>query len=83
MSLCEFLGFPSFGRFGYLAPLSHSVVTAQVGGKTWYRLRASGPDAAGICGRLQVAGEQCLKVQLRALMIGAGDSPARAAAAVG
>ena len=50
------------GRFGYLAPLSHSVVTAQVGGKTWYRLRASGPDAAGICGRLQVAGEQCLKV---------------------
>jgi hypothetical protein len=50
------------GRFGYLAPLSHNVVSAQVGGKTWYRLRASGPDAAGICGRLQVAGEQCLKV---------------------
>jgi hypothetical protein len=50
------------GRFGYLAPLSHSVVSAQVGGKTWYRLRASGPDAAGICGRLRVAGEQCLKV---------------------
>jgi cytoskeletal protein RodZ len=50
------------GRFTYLAPLSHSVVTAQVGGKTWYRLRASGADAAGICGRLQVAGEQCLKV---------------------
>jgi hypothetical protein len=50
------------GRFGYLAPLSHSVVSASVNGKTWYRLRASGPDAAGICGRLQVAGEQCLKV---------------------
>jgi hypothetical protein len=50
------------GRFAYLAPLSHSVVSADVGGKTWYRLRASGPDAAGICGRLKVAGEQCLKV---------------------
>jgi hypothetical protein len=50
------------GRFGYLAPLSHSVVSAEVNGKTWYRLRASGPDAAGICGRLRVAGEQCLKV---------------------
>ncbi|MBV8685475.1 MAG: SPOR domain-containing protein [Alphaproteobacteria bacterium] len=50
------------GRFAYLAPLSHSVVSANVNGKTWYRLRASGPGAAGVCGRLQVAGEQCLKV---------------------
>ena len=50
------------GRFGYLAPLSHSVVQANVNGKTYYRLRASGPDAVGICGRLKVAGEQCLKV---------------------
>jgi hypothetical protein len=50
------------GRFGYLAPLSHSVVAANVNGKTYYRLRATGPDAAGICGRLKVAGEQCLKV---------------------
>jgi hypothetical protein len=50
------------GRFGYLAPLSHSVVSANVNGRTWYRLRASGPDAGGICARLQVAGEQCLKV---------------------
>ena len=50
------------GRFAYLAPLSHSVVVAQVNGKTYYRLRASGPGAAGICGRLKVAGEQCLKV---------------------
>jgi hypothetical protein len=50
------------GRFGYLAPLSHSVVQADVNGKTYYRLRASGPGAAGICGRLKVAGEQCLKV---------------------
>ena len=50
------------GRFAYLAPLSHNVVVAQVNGKTYYRLRASGPGAAGICGRLNVAGEQCLKV---------------------
>jgi hypothetical protein len=50
------------GRFAYLAPLSHSVVSANVNGKTWYRLRASGPGAAGVCGRLKVAGENCLKV---------------------
>jgi hypothetical protein len=47
------------GRFRYLAPLSHNVVPAQVGGRTLYRLRASGADAAGICRRLQVAGEAC------------------------
>ena len=46
-------------RFRYLAPLSHNVVPAQVGGRTFYRLRASGPDAAGICRRLQAAGEAC------------------------
>jgi hypothetical protein len=50
------------GRFGYLAPLSHSVVSANVNGKTWYRLRASGPGAADVCGRLQVAGENCLRI---------------------
>jgi cell division septation protein DedD len=50
------------GRFGYLAPLSHSVVQANVNGKTYYRLRATGAGAAGICGRLKVAGEQCLRV---------------------
>jgi hypothetical protein len=50
------------GRFAYLAPLSHSVVSANVNGKTYFRLRASGPGAAGICARLKVAGEQCLKV---------------------
>jgi hypothetical protein len=46
-------------RFTYLAPLTHSIVPAQVGGRTLYRLRVSGPDAAGICRRLQVAGESC------------------------
>jgi hypothetical protein len=50
------------GRFRYLAPLAHSVVPAQVGGRTLYRLRASGPDAAGVCRRLQVAGEACSAV---------------------
>ncbi|MEA3050516.1 MAG: hypothetical protein QOG84_2352 [Sphingomonadales bacterium] len=50
------------GRFTYLAPLSHSVVQAQVNGKTYYRLRASGPGAADVCGRLRVAGEQCLRI---------------------
>jgi hypothetical protein len=50
------------GRFGYLAPLSHSVVVADVNGKTWYRLRASGPGAADVCGRLRVAGENCLRI---------------------
>jgi hypothetical protein len=50
------------GRFAYLAPLSHSVVQANVNGKTYYRLRASGAGSEGICGRLKVAGEQCLKV---------------------
>jgi hypothetical protein len=47
------------GRFRYLAPLGHSVVPVRSGGRTLYRLRASGTDAAGICRRLQVAGEDC------------------------
>ena len=50
------------GRFGYLAPLSHNVVAAQVNGRTWYRLRASGAGAADVCNRLRVAGENCIKV---------------------
>lgn len=50
------------GRFRYLAPLTHTVVSAQVGGRTLYRLRASGPGAADVCRRLQVAGEACAPV---------------------
>jgi hypothetical protein len=49
-------------RFSYLAPLSHSVMTAQVGGRTFYRLRASGAGARDICRRLEVAGESCIVV---------------------
>jgi cell division septation protein DedD len=49
-------------RFRYLAPLTHSVVPVQSGGKILYRLRASGPGAADICGRLKVAGESCVRI---------------------
>ena len=50
-------------RFTYLAPLTHTIVPAQVGGRTLYRLRASGPGSADICRRLQVAGESCAPVR--------------------
>jgi cell division septation protein DedD len=50
------------GRFSYLAPLSHSVVPVNSGGKTLYRLRANGPGASNICGRLRVAGESCVQL---------------------
>jgi hypothetical protein len=47
-------------RFAYLEPLTHSVVEVKAGDRTIYRLRATGPGAANICGRLQIAGEQCV-----------------------
>jgi hypothetical protein len=50
------------GRFKYLEPMTHSVVPVQSGGKTLYRLRASGGDMKGVCGRLRVAGESCVEV---------------------
>jgi hypothetical protein len=50
------------GRFKYLSPLTHNVMSAQVGGKTLYRLRASGPGAKDLCGRLRVAGESCVVI---------------------
>jgi hypothetical protein len=50
------------GRFAYLAPLSESVIPVTSGGRTLYRLRASGPNAANLCGRLRVAGETCVKI---------------------
>ena len=34
----------------------------QVGGRTLYRLRASGAGSADVCRRLQVAGEACTLV---------------------
>jgi hypothetical protein len=51
------------GRYGYLASLSHSVVKADVNGKTYYRLRASaGGQASSVCSKLKVAGEACTVV---------------------
>ena len=50
------------GRFKYLAPLSQSVTSTTVGGKTLYRLRASGTGAKDLCGRLRVGGETCVAV---------------------
>ena len=50
------------GRFKYLEPMTHTVIPVQSGGKTLYRLRASGGDVKGVCGRLRVAGESCVEV---------------------
>lgn len=50
------------GRFSYLAPLTHSVTPTSSGGRTLYRLRASGPGAANVCGRLRAAGESCVAI---------------------
>jgi hypothetical protein len=50
-------------RFAYLAPLTKSVESAEVDGNTFYRLRANaGGDAGTICGKLKVAGENCMVV---------------------
>ncbi|MBA2918638.1 SPOR domain-containing protein [Sphingomonas sp. MAH-20] len=53
-------------RFAYLADLGHSVLKADVNGRTYYRLRVTAGSAAqakDICARLKVAGESCLVVQ--------------------
>jgi hypothetical protein len=42
--------------------MTHTVIPVQSGGKTLYRLRASGGDVKGVCGRLRVAGESCVEV---------------------
>lgn len=49
-------------RFGYLAPLGHSVEKAEVNGRTVYRLRVNAGSAGAaseLCAKLQVAGEAC------------------------
>jgi hypothetical protein len=54
------------GRFDYLSALSHSVEPVETGGKTLYRLRvsvASAADATATCGKLRVAGENCIVVR--------------------
>jgi hypothetical protein len=51
------------GRYAYLGALTHSVVKAEVNGKTYYRLRAgAGGQAATVCSKLKVAGEACTVV---------------------
>ena len=53
-------------RFDYLAALGSSVQKADVGGTTVYRLRAaagSTANASTLCGRLKVAGENCIVVK--------------------
>ena len=50
-------------RFTYLAPLTMSVESVEVGGTTLHRLRATaGGQASAICGKLKVAGESCIVV---------------------
>lgn len=50
-------------RFDYLAELSHSIEPVTVNGAKFYRLRvAAGKDASTLCGRLKVAGENCIVV---------------------
>lgn len=53
-------------RFAYVGGLSKSIAPATVGGSTVYRLRAmtgSAADANAICGKLRVAGENCVVVR--------------------
>jgi len=52
------------GRFPAVASLQKSVVTATVGGKTVYRLRAAGSaeHTRAACAALRAAGESCLVV---------------------
>ncbi len=53
-------------RFAYLAELNKSVSPAKVGDGTVYRLRLStgtAANAANLCGKLRVAGENCVIVR--------------------
>lgn len=53
-------------RFAYLADLNKSVAPAKVGDGTVYRLRVSAgtaANAANLCGKLRVAGENCVVVR--------------------
>ena len=53
-------------RFAYLADLNKSVAPAKVGDGTVYRLRVAAgttANAANLCGKLRVAGENCVIVR--------------------
>lgn len=50
-------------RFAWLGPVNRSIVAGEVNGRTVYRLRAAAGSASAardLCGRLRVAGEDCL-----------------------
>ncbi len=50
-------------RFSFLAPLAKTITPVKVGDNTFYRLRVSAgspADASSLCGKLKVAGENCL-----------------------
>jgi len=50
-------------RFDYLTDLTYDIQPVTVGGSKFYRLRAvAGKDAATLCGKLKVAGENCILV---------------------
>lgn len=52
-------------RFAFLAEMQSQVMSATVGGRTYYRLRTdagSSDHARDICGRLKVAGENCMVI---------------------
>ncbi|MPT47588.1 MAG: SPOR domain-containing protein [Sphingobium sp.] len=50
-------------RFDYLADLGHMIEPVTVGGSKFYRLRvAAGKNAPTLCGKLKVAGENCMVV---------------------
>jgi len=50
-------------RYPYLRGLQHAVMTHQRGNQTFYRLRAAGNDAQGVCRRLRSAGQPCMDVK--------------------
>ncbi|MBB5706842.1 SPOR domain-containing protein [Sphingopyxis panaciterrulae] len=53
-------------RFAYLSDLNRSVAAADVGGSKVYRLRVmtgSAANASSLCGKLRVAGENCVIVR--------------------
>lgn len=53
-------------RFAYLSDLNRSVAAADVGGNKVYRLRVmagSAANASNLCGKLRVAGENCVIVR--------------------
>jgi cell division septation protein DedD len=49
-------------RFDYLSALTYSIEPVTVNGTQFYRLRVATPQANILCGKLKVAGENCMVV---------------------